>query len=176
MDRVLGSLECADLFRHACFEYHALVRLLFKLAAGFGEPWTRDGAVPQGCLLSMMLIVALYLPWCAGILVFRSEWSHSCMPMISSVFPGTRRSGGPLLDVSGSLQLLNSSHVWERDKALLMSVMVGGVWSGYLLGRVRGLYLAGFVALLMAMVTFFCDHAPFFLLLRFVKILNFMIS
>ena len=38
----------------------------------------------------------------------------------------------------GSLQLLNSSHVRERDKALLRSVMIGGVWNGLLLGRVRG--------------------------------------
>ena len=36
---------------------------------------------------------------------------------------------GPLLDVHGSLQLLNSSHVRDRDKALLRSVMVGGVWN-----------------------------------------------
>ena len=36
---------------------------------------------------------------------------------------------GPLLDVYGSLQLLNSSHVRERDKGLLRSVMVGGVCS-----------------------------------------------
>ena len=46
--------------------------------------------------------------------------------------------GGLLLDVHGSLQLLNSSHVRERDEALLRSVMVGGVWNGFLLGRVRG--------------------------------------
>ena len=45
--------------------------------------------------------------------------------------------GGPLLDVHGSLQLLNSPHVRERDKALLRSIMVGGVWNGFLLGRVR---------------------------------------
>ena len=42
---------------------------------------------------------------------------------------GFRR--GPLLDVFGSLQLLNSSHVRERDKALLRSVMFGGVWNGF---------------------------------------------
>ena len=30
---------------------------------------------------------------------------------------------------------LNSSHVRERDKGLLQSVMVGGVWNGFLLGR-----------------------------------------
>ena len=46
--------------------------------------------------------------------------------------------GGPLLDVFGSLQLLNSTHVRERDKALLRSVVVSGVWNGFLLGRVRG--------------------------------------
>ena len=45
--------------------------------------------------------------------------------------------GGPLLDIHGSPQLLNSSHVKERDKGLLRSVMVGGVWNGFLLGRVR---------------------------------------
>ena len=51
-------------FRHAYFEFHSHVRLRFKLAAGLGQPWTRDGGIPQGCPLSMMLIVALYLPWC----------------------------------------------------------------------------------------------------------------
>ena len=45
---------------------------------------------------------------------------------------------GPLFDIHGSLQLLNSSHVRERDKALLRTIMVGGVWNGFLLGRVRG--------------------------------------
>ena len=34
------------------------------------------------------------------------------------------------------MQLLNSSHVRERDKALLRSIMVGGVWNGFLLGKV----------------------------------------
>ena len=46
--------------------------------------------------------------------------------------------GGPLLDVHGSLQLLNSSHVAERGEALLRSIMVGGVWNGFLLSQVRG--------------------------------------
>ena len=42
-----------------------------------------------------------------------------------------------MLDIHGSLQLFNSSHVRERDKGLLGSVMVGGVWNGFLLGRIR---------------------------------------
>ena len=46
--------------------------------------------------------------------------------------------GGLLLDIRGSHQLLDSSHVRERDEALLRSVMVGGVWNGFLLGKVRG--------------------------------------
>ena len=34
---------------------------------------------------------------------------------------------GHLIDHRGSLQLLNSSHIMERDEALLRSVMAGGV-------------------------------------------------
>ena len=64
LDGVLSSLGLPGWFRHASFEYHAHVRLRFKLAAGIGEPRTRDGSIPQGCPLSMMFIVALYLPWC----------------------------------------------------------------------------------------------------------------
>ena len=61
---MLSSLGLPAWFRHAYFEYHSSVRLRFKLAAGLGQPWTRDGGIPQGCPLSMMFIVALYLPWC----------------------------------------------------------------------------------------------------------------
>ena len=60
----MSSLGLPGWFRHAYFEYHAHVRLRFKLASGLGEPWTRDGGIPQGGPLSMMSIVALYLPWC----------------------------------------------------------------------------------------------------------------
>ena len=61
---VLSSLGLPGWFRHAYFEFHSHVRLRFKLAAGLGQPWTRDGGIPQGCPLSMMFIIALYLPWC----------------------------------------------------------------------------------------------------------------
>ena len=64
LDRVLSSLGLLGWFRQANFEYHAHVRLRFELASGLGEPWTRDGCIPQGCPLSMMFIVALYLSWC----------------------------------------------------------------------------------------------------------------
>ena len=64
LDRVLSSLGLPGWFRHAYFEYHAHVRLRFKLASGLGQSWTPYGGIPQGCPLSMMFIVALYLPWC----------------------------------------------------------------------------------------------------------------
>ena len=60
----MNSLGLPAWFRHACLEYHAHVRLWFKLAAGLNEPWTRDGGTPQERTLSIMFTVALYLPWC----------------------------------------------------------------------------------------------------------------
>ena len=62
LDKVLSSLGLPGWFRHAYFEYHSHVRLRFKLAAGLGQPWIRDGGIPQGSPLSMMFIVAWYLP------------------------------------------------------------------------------------------------------------------
>ena len=50
-DCVLLSVGLPGWFRHAHFEYHARVRTRFKLAAGLGEPWTRDGGIPHGCPL-----------------------------------------------------------------------------------------------------------------------------
>ena len=52
------------------FGYHANVRLRFKLACGLGSLWTWDGGIPQGCPLSMIFIVALYLPRCRALLLF----------------------------------------------------------------------------------------------------------
>ena len=84
--------------------------------------------------------------------------------------------GGPLLDVFGSLQLLNSALVGEKDKPLLGSVRVGGVWNGFLLGRVRDQPVpCQFCGAPDVMVIFF-GIVLFHLLLRFVKILSFMIS
>ena len=61
---VFSSLGLPGWFRLAYFEFHSHVRLRLKLATGLGQPWTRDGGIPQGCPLSMMFIVALYSPWC----------------------------------------------------------------------------------------------------------------
>ena len=48
LDRVLSSLGLPRWFRYNYFEYHAHVRLRFRLASCLGEPWTRDGCIPQG--------------------------------------------------------------------------------------------------------------------------------
>ena len=63
LDCVLGRLGLLDWFRKFYFSFHSQVRLRFKLAAGLGEPWCRDGGIPQGCPLSMIFTVALYVPW-----------------------------------------------------------------------------------------------------------------
>ena len=49
-------------FAGCIFLFIVKVRLRFKLATGLGEPWCRDGGIPQGCPLSMVFIVALYVP------------------------------------------------------------------------------------------------------------------
>ena len=64
LDCTLGRLGLPDWFRKVYFSFHSQVRLRFKLATGLGEPWCRDGGIPQGCPLSMVFIVALYVPWC----------------------------------------------------------------------------------------------------------------
>ena len=39
--------------------------------------------------------------------------------------------------IKGSLQLLNSTHLRDRDKMLLRAILCGGVWNGFLLGKAR---------------------------------------
>ena len=64
LDCALSRLGLPDWFRKVYFSFHSRVRLRFKLAAGRGEPWCRDGGIPQGCPLSMIFTVALCVPWC----------------------------------------------------------------------------------------------------------------
>ena len=40
-------------------------------------------------------------------------------------------------DFKGSLQLLTSSHLRERDKMLLRAILCAGVWNGFLLGKAK---------------------------------------
>ena len=59
-DRVLSSLGLPAWFLHTYFECHVHFKWRFKIAAGLGEPWTRDGAFLRDA--RMMFIVASYLP------------------------------------------------------------------------------------------------------------------
>ena len=45
--------------------------------------------------------------------------------------------GVQFADFQGSLQLLISSHLRERDKILLRAILCGGVWNGFLLGKAK---------------------------------------
>ena len=63
----------------------------------------------------------------------------ACLSVVAGPVQGFR--GGPFLDVSGTLQLLNSVHVREKDKALLRGVLVGGVWNVFLLGKVKNCHV-----------------------------------
>ena len=64
LDCTLSRLGLPGWFRRTYFAYHSQVRLRFKLAPGLGESWCRDGRIAQGCPLSMVFTVALYVPWC----------------------------------------------------------------------------------------------------------------
>ena len=64
-----GSLSCVVLGFLAGFAMLILSTMLMSSCGlswrlALVRPWTRDGGIPQGCPLSMMFIVALYLPWC----------------------------------------------------------------------------------------------------------------
>ena len=53
LDCALGRLGLASWFRRVYLACHVQVRLRFKRAAGLGEPWCRNGCIPQGCPLNM---------------------------------------------------------------------------------------------------------------------------
>ena len=45
--------------------------------------------------------------------------------------------GGEFSDFQGSLQLLTSSHLRERDKMFVRAILCGCVWKGFLLGKAK---------------------------------------
>ena len=50
------------------------------------QSWTRDGGIPQGCRLSMMFIVALYLPWCRYLSAQVGVWASARMGQLEDWF------------------------------------------------------------------------------------------
>ena len=61
LDCTLGRLGLPEWFRKTYSAYHRQVRLRFQLAAGLGEPWCRDGGIPQlgAVILSLCLMLVL---------------------------------------------------------------------------------------------------------------------
>ena len=89
LDCALGRLGLPLWFRKVYLACHKQVWLRFELVSGLGEPCCRDGSIPQGCPLSLVFTVALYVSWCG-----RRESLPSIKPQLyadnlkcSSVYP-----------------------------------------------------------------------------------------
>ena len=158
-----GPIGCDPLFCVVWFWFRLFRRFLALWPSQVSRAYRLLDMVCEGCLGHgpIHLLVAS-----AAEIGFRWDplalaWSRPGLPLLSNlagpvqhfragIFDAWRNKvaadlcgregfqGGPLLDIHGSLQLLNSSHVRERDKALLRAILVGGVWNGFLLSRVRG--------------------------------------
>ena len=150
---------------------HGPIHLLSASAAEVGFRWDPDAlAWSRPGLLQLS-------NWAGPLQHFKAAILDAWRDKVAADLCGRKGfRGGPLLDVHGSLQLLNSSHFRERDKALLRSVMVDVVWNGFLLSEVNW----------QPVPCRFCDapdgdghlfgNVPFLLLLSFVKVPSFMIS
>ena len=112
---------------------HGPLHLLVDSAAALGFRWC-----PQGfCWLRpglprLPMVDGPYQHFQAAILDACGDLNSACLCWRK----GFR--GGPLLDFRGSTQLLFFSHVRDRDKSLLRGILSGGVWNGFLLGKVEG--------------------------------------
>ena len=112
---------------------HGPAHLLVESAAEIGFLWSPD-------LVGWVLEGLPDLRNLAGpIQHFRAAVLEGWRGKVSADLCGRKGfRGGLWLDVDGTLQLFNSDHVQERDKGLLRGIMVGCVWNGFLLGRVKG--------------------------------------
>ena len=112
---------------------HGHAHLLVDSAASFGFRWCTDGFCwSRPGLPRIPMVEGPYQHFKASILNAWRDLNSADL---------CRRKGfrcGPLLDFQGSMQLLGSSHVRDRDKALLRGILSGGVWNGFLLGKVQG--------------------------------------
>ena len=111
---------------------HGPVHLLIQSASQLGfawdsgeEGWLRPGLPP------LRMLAGPYQHFKNAIL---SAWRGRAAVILTSR-KGFR--GGPFLDCEGTRQLLFSDHLRERDKMLLRSILCGGVWNGFLLGKTK---------------------------------------
>ena len=121
LDCALGRLGLPDWFRRPYFSYLSQVRLRFKLAAGLGEPWCRDGGIHQGCPLCMVFIVAPYVPWCRHL-----ESMPDVKPQLSADnLKCSAERPGPSLLLPGSL--LWSSKMLLANVPAILNLLDGPV-------------------------------------------------
>ena len=104
----------------------------FKLASGLGEPWTRDGGIPQGCPMSMMFIVALYLPWCRYLAAQEGVQPQLCPVNLECVSadPGLLLSAA--LFTTGYARLVGQEPATNKCALLSTSTVVRGAFGYYL--------------------------------------------
>ena len=111
---------------------HGPVHLLIQSAGILGfawdsgeEGWLRPGLPP------LRMLSGPYQHFKSAIF---SAWRGRAAAILTSR-KGFR--GGPMLDWEGTRQLLFSSQLRERDKMLLRSILSGGTWNGFLLGKTK---------------------------------------
>ena len=118
--RFVGSTVCLEMVGEGC-PGHGPIHLLSAGAAEIGFRWNPVALAWVRPRLPMLCNLA------GPVQHFRSAILDAWRKRVAADLCGRQGfRGGPLLDIHGSLQLLNSSHVRERDKALLRSIM-GGV-------------------------------------------------
>ena len=160
-----GSTGCDPAFCVVWFRFRLLRRYLALWPAEVGRVYRLLAMVHEGCRHALAW-VRPGLPLLSNLAGpsqhFKAALLDACRNKVAADLCGRKGfRGGPLLDIHGSLQLLNSSHVRERDKALLRSIMVGGMVF-FLVRFVVIPFLAGFVEPLIMMVNFFweCSFPP----------------
>ena len=112
---------------------HGPVHLLLHSASLLGYAWdsSEEGWLRPG-LPPLRMLSGPYQHFKDAIF---SAWRGRAAAILTSR-KGFR--GGPFLDYNGTMQLLFSSHLRERDKMLLRSILSGGgAWNGFLLGKTK---------------------------------------
>ena len=108
------------------------MHLLLTSAAEIGFAW--DGGVKGWFRAASLPLRVLSGP----IQHFQSAISEAWQLNVSAHLAERQGfRGAQFLDAKGSSQLLNSSHLRENGKTLLRSILCGGVWNGFLLGKAR---------------------------------------
>ena len=111
---------------------HGPAHLLLTSAAELGFAWNgEEKGWVRVSLLPLRMMSSPVQHFCSSIV---DAWRYCVFAKLSE-----RKGfwGAEYVDFQGSLQLLTSSHLRERDKMLLRGILCGGVWNGFLLGQAQ---------------------------------------